>query len=470
MEKMPGFAGREEDMSESSESKKVSFTEGSIFRSLIRFALPVLGALILQSAYGAVDLLVVGHFGDSTSLSAVGTASSFMQVVTFVINSLAMGSTIVIGHHIGEKRPKAAGDTIGTTIFLFLIVGIAFTVILELAANGIAAIMQVPAESYGKAVTYLRICSGGILIIIAYNVISCIFRGMGNANLPFLFVAIACVVNILCDLLLTGLLGLDVVGVAIATVFAQLVSVVISLLIISRQKDLPFSFSRRQLKIHTGELRRILRVGIPLVLQQSLSEISFLAINAIVNSMGLIPSAGYSVSQKLVGFIMLIPSAVMQSTSAFVSQNIGAGQPERARKGWLTAMGTGVTVGVFIFLLGFFGGAQMSSLFSSEAEVVQASALYLKGFSFDCILTCIMFSTSGYFNGCGNSIPTMIQGISAAFLVRLPVALLMASLPNTTLFHIGLVTPISTIYGILFYLACFAYYRRKEKRQIRENP
>lgn len=184
------------------EKKELSFTEGSVFSSLVRFAIPVLGALILQAAYGAVDLLVVGQFGDAASISAVGTGSSFMNMVTFIITSLAMGSTVIIGQHIGEKKPKEAGNAVGTTIVLFLVIGIVLTVLLEFFAGNIVSLLQVPAESAEKAVLYIRICSGGVLVIIAYNVISGVLRGVGNAKLPFLFVGIACVFNIFGDLFL----------------------------------------------------------------------------------------------------------------------------------------------------------------------------------------------------------------------------------------------------------------------------
>lgn len=209
--------------------KEVSFVEGPIFQSLIRFALPVLGALILQAAYGAVDLLVVGWFGDASSISAVGTGSNFMQMVTLIITSLAMGSTVMIGQHIGEGKPDKAGKTVGTSIVLFAIIGVVMTVILELFAGPIANILQVPAESFDKTVLYLRICSGGILIIIAYNVISSVLRGIGNANLPLLFVGIACAANIAGDLFFVGVLKLDVAGAALATVLAQLISVIASM-------------------------------------------------------------------------------------------------------------------------------------------------------------------------------------------------------------------------------------------------
>ena len=151
--------------------KEISFTEGPVFQSLLRFAIPVLGALILQAAYGAVDLLIVGKFGNASSISAVGTGSSFMQMATFIITSLAMGSTVIIGHHIGEQKPKEAGNAVGTTIILFLIIAVIMTFVLEFAAGGIAHLLQAPVESFDKTILYIRICSAGIVIIIAYNVI-----------------------------------------------------------------------------------------------------------------------------------------------------------------------------------------------------------------------------------------------------------------------------------------------------------
>lgn len=444
--------------------KENSFTEGSVFGSLVRFAVPVLGALILQAAYGAVDLLVVGQFGDASSISAVGTGSTFMQMVTFVITSLAMGSTVTIGQHIGEKKPEEAGNAVGTTVMLFAILGIALTILLELFAGNIVAMLQVPAESVAKTISYIRICSAGILIIIAYNVISGVLRGVGNANLPFVFVGIACVVNIIGDLVLVGVFRMDVEGAAIATVGAQLVSVLASLLVLRRQ-SLPVSFSGKQCRIYGKELRMILNVGVPIALQEAMVQLSFLVINSIINHMGLMPSAGYGVAQKLVSFIMLVPSAVMQSVSAFVAQNIGAGQPGRAKRGFRTAMITGCSVGVLIFFVGFFGGSLVSSLFTGDPEVIAQSAAYLRGFSGDCILTCILFSSIGYFNGCGRSIPVMVQGITSAFCIRIPVSIFMSRLPDTSLMLVGLATPITTVYGILFFLICFAWIGHREKRK-----
>lgn len=443
--------------------KEISFVEGPIFGALIRFAIPVLGALVLQAAYGAVDLVIVGRFGDASSISAAGTGSTFMSMVTFVITSLAMGSTVTIGQHIGEQNPKKAGNAVGTTIILFTVLGIVLTVILEIFAGNIVSILQVPEASVDKAVTYIRICSAGILVIIAYNVISGILRGVGNANLPFIFVGIACVVNIIGDLILVGGFHMDVAGAAIATVLAQLVSVIASLAVL-RKQSLPISFSLPQCRVFGSELRMILNVGVPIALQEAMVQISFLVINSIINNMGLMPSAGYGVAQKLVSFIMLIPSTTMQSVSAFVAQNVGAGNKERAKKGYITAMLTGCSVGILVFFIGFFGGAWLSSLFTGDAEVIAQSAAYMKGFSWDCILTCILFSTTGYLNGRGNSIPVMVQGITAAFCVRIPFSIFMSLLPETSLMLVGLAAPVTSVYGIILYMICFAWMRKKEKR------
>lgn len=445
--------------------EKNNFLEGSVFKGLIRFAIPVLGALILQAAYGAVDLLVVGRFGDASGISAVGTASSFMHMVTVVLASLAMGATVMIGQHIGEKKPEQAGNVVGTAIILFAGIGIVVTALIEIFAGSIVSVMQVPAESVEKATQYIRICGGGVLIIIAYNVISGILRGIGNANLPLLFVAIACVVNVFGDLFFVGVLRMDAAGAAIATILAQLISVIASVIVLAR-KDLGIVFTRKQYRVNRTELHKILGVGAPIAIQEALVQVSFLVINITINHMGLMESAGYGVAQKLIGFIMLIPSSVMQSVSAFVAQNIGAEQEKRAKQGFRTAMLTGCAFGSVIFLLGFFSGGWMSRLFSSDSEVILQSARYLKGFSIDCVLTCILFSSIGYFNGCGKSIPVMLQGITSAFCVRIPVSIAMSKLSGPALMYVGMATPITTVYGILFFVVVFFIFKQKKNKEL----
>ena len=446
------------------EKNTADFTRGRILPALLKFSLPVLAALLLQAAYGAVDLMVVGQFGNATGISAVGTGSSVMTIVLSIVNGLAMGATVVIGQHIGEQRPDAAGRTVGTAAHLFAAAAAVLTVLMTVFAPALARLMKAPDDAFEKTVEYVRICSFGIVFITAYNVISGIFRGLGNSRLPMLFVAIACAVNIVGDLVLVGIFRMDAAGAAWATVAAQAVSVVLSLVII-RRKKLPFTLTWASLRrTDRHELRQTLKIGAPIAFQDTLVNLSFLLINAIVNGIGLQESAGYGVANRVTAFIFLVPSAVMAGVSTFAAQNIGAGQPERARKSMFAGMAAGSVGGLALFCAGFFGGGLLSALFANDPAVIAQSADYLRGFSADCLLTCVLFSYCGYFNGCGKTMCVMIQGITSSFLVRFPLSWLFARMEGATLAHIGLAAPLATVYGIVFFIVCGRIYRHRAVR------
>ena len=308
-----------------------SFTEGKILKPLILFAFPVLLALFLQAMYGAVDLLIVGKFASSADVSAVSTGSQIMTTLTNLISSFAMGTTILLGQQIGSGKKEEGGRTVGTAIVMFAAIAVVMSIIMVVFAPSISQIMNAPEEAFQKTVDYIRICGGGMLVIVAYNLIGCIFRGLGDSKTPLITVAIACVFNIAGDLILCAGFHMGTQGAAIATVFAQIVSVVVSFFLICK-KELPFTVKNKNIRIHKVYLKKMVGFGAPIALQDLLVSISFLIILAIVNSMGVIASAGVGVAEKVCAFIMLISSAFMQSMSAFVAQNYGAGQITRARK------------------------------------------------------------------------------------------------------------------------------------------
>lgn len=442
------------------EQTENKFTEGKILPEMLKFSIPILGALLLQAMYGAADLMIVGQFGDVTGVSAVGTGSAIMLLVTVIITGLTMGTTVVLGQYLGEGRPEEAGETVGTSILLFTVAAVLLTVFMFAFVNPLAKLLQAPEEAFDKTVQYVLICSAGIIFITAYNVISGIFRGLGNSKLPMVFVAIACVVNIIGDLLLVGVCRLDAAGAAIATITAQAVSVIISLFIMKRTK-LPFIFSRQIIRFRPEKIRRILTIGTPIALQDSLVNLSFLLINSIINGIGLNESAGYGIAERVTAFIFLVPSAVMQGVSVFVAQNVGAGKKERAKQVMYTGMKAGCLAGIVLFCAGFFFGDVLSAFFSKDAAVIEQSAAYLRGFSADCLLTCILFSFTGYFNGNGKTVYVMIQGITSSFLVRFPVSWLMSLTEGTNLTRIGLAAPLATVYGIIFYIICYRMMKKQ---------
>lgn len=441
-------------------SNTADFTQGSILKKLCRFMLPVLGALILQAAYGAVDLLVVGRFGSTSGLSAVSTGSQVLNLVTFVVTQLAMGVTVLIARYIGEKREKEIGTVLGGAAVVFTILAGCLFVLLVLFAWPISVLMQAPQEALALTTSYVRICGCGILFIVAYNVLSAVFRGLGDSRSPLLFVLVACLVNVAGDLVLVAGLHLDAAGAALATVLAQAVSVVCALAIL-RRKKLPFTFRKSDVRLNE-QCRRFLAIGLPLALQEFLTQLSFLALCAFVNRLGLAASSGYGVASKIVSFVMLVPSALMQSMASFVAQNIGADNVKRAKKSMLTGIAVGVAFGIVMFALVLLKGDILAGLFSTDAEVVRRGFEYLRGFAPETIVTAVLFSMVGYFNGSNQTLWVMIQGLIQTLLVRLPLAYYMSIQPNASLTKIGISAPVATVVGIVLNIGFFLYLNRRD--------
>ena len=442
--------------------KQQNFTEGKIFSPLIRFSIPVLVALFLQAMYGAVDLLIVGRFGGDAAdvfVSAVSTGSQIMMTLTVVITGLSMGLTVYVGEKIGAGRREEAGEVIGSGISLFGIISLILTVVLVLTSADLVRMMRAPAEAFGNTVWYVAICSAGTLFIVAYNLVGSIFRGIGDSKIPLLTVAIACVLNILGDLLLVAVFHMGAVGAALATVFAQAMSVVLSLFVI-RKRSLPFTFSRKCIRPKAVHIRSILRLGTPIALQDLLVSISFLVILAIVNELGLTESAGVGIAEKVCAFIMLIPSAFMQSMSAFVAQNMGALKYDRARKALWYGIASSLAVGIVVGYFSFFHGDILAGIFAKDASIIAPAVAYLKAYAIDCVLTAFLFCFMGYFNGCGNTTFVMIQGIIGGICVRLPVSWAMSKVMPVSLFRIGLATPISSAVQILLCVGFFLAVQR----------
>ena len=422
---------------------------------------PVLGALILQAAYGAVDLLVVGRFGSTSGLSAVSTGSQVLNLVTFVVTQLAMGITVLIARYLGEKKPEQIGPVLGGAAVVFALISVGLCILLVCFARPISVLMQAPAESLDLTVSYVRICGCGIFFIVAYNLLSAIFRGLGDSKSPLLFVLVACVVNIFGDLFLVAGLHMDAAGAALATVFAQAVSVVCAIVILLK-KDLPFSFTKKDFRLNS-QCRKFLAIGLPLALQEFLTQLSFLALCAFVNRLGLEASSGYGVASKIVNFAMLVPSALMQSMASFVSQNVGAGNPRRAKQSMFTGIGVGLGFGLVVFALVMAKGDGLAALFSTDAAVIQCGFDYLKGFAPETIVTAVMFSMVGYFNGNQKTLWVMVQGLVQTLLVRLPLAYFMSIQPNASLTRIGLAAPASTTVGILLNVGFYLYFSRQQR-------
>ena len=442
-----------------------TFTSGPLFAPIIRFALPVLGALILQSLYGAVDLWVVGKYGVTADISAVATGAQFIMMITNVIIGLAVGTSVLIGQNIGAGRRDLAGDILAAGIKLFAVCAVLVMIVIPLAAPGICTLLNSPEQAFPRAVSYMRICGLGGIFIVSYNLLSSLFKGMGDSKTPLMAVGIAAALNIGGDIAFVKGLKMGASGAALATVISQGISVFICIFII-RKRGLPFDFSLKKLKKKQfHNIKRSIRLGAPIALQSALVNISFLVLTSIINDIGLTESSGLGVAEKLCAFIMLLPSAFAQSMSAVVSQNVGARRYDRANKALLIGISSALTISVFVGYLAFFHGELLASIFTKDASVMKAAADYLKAYAIDCLFTSFLFNFIGYFNGCGYTLFTMLQGIIGAFCVRIPVSLLMKSIQPVSLFRIGLATPCSTLVQIVFCVVVFIVKNRKIKKQ-----
>lgn len=438
-------------------------TKGNILTSLLTFAVPVLLALFLQAMYGAADLIIVGRFAGTNEQSGVASGSQLFNMITMLITGLTMGVTVFVGNAIGAGRKEQAGRGIGSGIAIFAVVAILVTAAVVPFSDALTSFLHAPQEAFAQTNNYVRICGMGTIFIVAYNVIGAVFRGIGDSKTPLATVAVACAINIIGDLVLVAGLGMGAAGAAIATVSAQAVSVVVSLWVISK-RALPFVFSLSYIRFDAASVKKILLVGVPIALQELLVQFSFLFIQVIVNGMGVMESAAVGVAEKVCVFLMLVASAYMQSISAFVAQNNGAGMHQRSKKALQYGIATAFAAGLIMGTLALVGGSWLASIFSKEAQVIAAAHEYLKAYAIDCLLTAILFCFIGYFNGCGKTVFVMIQGVVGAFCVRIPAVYFMSRLDDAGLFQIGLATPLSSAVQILLCLAAFQIYEKQYRQ------
>ncbi len=455
--------------------EKGSLVSGAIFGPMMKFMLPVIAATFLQAMYSAVDLLVIGRFVSTdptiiqNAAAAVGTGGMIMTLITYVIQGLTTGITVTLGRFIGAKDRNGATRTVGSAICIFAVMAVCLTLIMEVGAPSFARWMNAP--DVEQTTLYLRICGAGLIFITAYNGISGLFKGIGNSNLPLVFVGIACVVNIVLDLVLVIAAGLGVAGVALATITAQAVSVVLSLVIISR-RQLPFEVRKKSVRFHPGETKSILLAGVPLATQDFLTNLSFVVINSVANQLGSDPTvwsaiaSGYSVDNKLTAFMMAIPVAFLQSMSVFTAQNVGAKQPARIKKGLRYMIFTSIGAGILLSLLCYFGGSAMASIFTSDVQSIYYAAEYLKGYAADALVACLLLMITGYFNGQGHSTFSMIQGLIGAFCVRIPVILIISEMAGATLFQVGFFGAMATYAQLMICICFFFVFQKRDSKKL----
>ena len=435
-------------------------TTGSVFKNVLYFSLPYLLSYFLQTLYGMADLFIIGQFEGTASITAVSIGSQIMHMITVMLVGLAMGVTVGIGRAVGAHDDRGAGAVIGNAVMLFLAVSVAMAAVLTALVQPILSMMSTPAEAVPGAAPYLTICFIGIPCITAYNIIASIFRGLGDSRSPMYFIAVACAANIGLDYLFMGALHMGPAGAALGTTLAQGISVVVSLGVILRRKS-GIRLHKNDLRPQKNVIGRILRIGVPVALQDGLIQISFLLITVIANRRGLTDAAAVGIVEKIISFIFLVPSSMLSTVSALGAQNVGAGKHDRAAGTLYYAIGISLTFGAIVGVLVQFIAPNAVALFTTDAAVAAAGGWYLRGYIWDCFFAGIHFSFSGYFCAYGRSELSFLHNILAIVLVRVPGAYFMSKLFPDNLLPMGLATAVGSLLSVLICLTAYLLLKRK---------
>lgn len=389
-----------------------NLTTGSVFRTIVTFALPYLLSYFLQTLYGMADLFIAGQFIGIDGITAVANGSQVLYMLTVVIVGLAMGATVTIGRAVGANRLDRAAKAIGNVITLFAGIALALTVVLLLNVHNIISLIGVPVEAVEGTAQYLTICYIGIPFIVAYNIISSVFRGMGDSKSPMYFIAVACFCNIVFDYLFMGWLRLGPSGAALGTTLAQAISVTVTLVAIRRRRTgIRLKFG--DLRPDRAMLRGILGIGVPTAVQDGCIQIAFIIITVIANYRGLNDAAAVGVVEKVISALFLVPSSMLATVSAVSAQNIGAGRMERATKTLRYATAITVVYGIVISIVVELTAGSIVGLFTTDATVILLGTQYICSYIVDSIFAGIHFCFSGFFAACGRSYIGFIHNIVA---------------------------------------------------------
>lgn len=443
---------------------KRNLTKGNALQNLMIFSLPYLLSCFLQSFYGLADLFITGQFNGAEAISAVSIGSQVTHMLTFVIVGLSTGTTVTIGQAIGSGDRQLAKRTIGNTVLLFSIFSILTTIFLILSLNNILYLLSTPPESMKQAQDYLKICILSTSFIVAYNVISAVFRGIGDSKSPMYFIAIAGIINIFLDFLFIGPLGMGAAGAALATAISQVCSVFLALWAL-KKIDSGLSLCQNDFIPQKSVISKIFQVGLPIALQEGLVQMSFLVITAIANQRGVMISASVGIVEKIISFLFLLPSAMMSSISAIAAQNAGAGKHERGRKTLFYGIKICLVFGLTISIVCQIWSEPILRLFSKETAIILMGAQYLRTYIFDCFFSGIQFCFCGYFCAYGKSYISFVQNILSVFLIRIPGAYFATVLFPDTLAPMGLASPAGSLFSAALSILIFGSLYRKKRRK-----
>ena len=439
-------------------------SKGNVVRQLILFALPFLVSSIVQSLYNVADMLIVGNFSGTASMSGVNIGGQVTFILTNIVVGLCSGGTVLIAQYLGAKRQQDMKDTIATLMSTLLAAGAVITIVMLILKNQVLVLIKTPAESFDEASRYLTVTVIGIIFIFGYNVLAAVMRGMGDSKRPFYFVLVACVTNIFLDLLLVAGFRMGAFGAAVATVFSQALSMILCIGYMVKN-DFIFDFKPSSFRFHKEKMSLIVKIGLPAAIQNGITSFSFLIITALVNTIGGVnASAAVGVVGKFNGFAIMPAVAMGSSIATMCAQNIGAGQWDRATK--TCRVGTLIAVGCsyIIFVLVQLFPQPILEMFDNNPDMIRSGVEYFRTFSFDYLLVPLCFSINGLYIASGHTTFSLINSILSSVALRIPASILFGSVFGMGIMGVGLGAPIASLGSLL--LIIWFYFSGKWRENV----
>lgn len=443
-----------------------NLTSGSVLKNIIYFSLPYMLSYFLQTLYGMADLFIIGQFDGVAGTTAVSNGSQVMYMLTVIIVGLAMGTTVNIGKAVGRRDREDISRIIGNTFTMFMTISVVLMVVLILLVRPIVSVIGTPSQAVEGSVNYLTVCFIGIPFITAYNIISSIFRGMGDSKSPMYFIATACFANIVLDYLFMGVLKLGPTGAALGTTLSQTLSVLISLIYI-RKKNTGIELEKSDLKPDKETIGKILKTGIPVSLQDGFIQVAFIIITVIANHRGINDAAAVGIVEKVIGVLFIVPSSMLATVSALSAQNIGAKKYDRAEKTLRYAIILTVSYGIVVATITQFISKLIISLFSPDSTVILLGSEYLTGYSWDCIFAGIHFCFTGYFCAYGKSYIGFVHNIISILFIRIPGSYLASAMFSDTLLPMGFAASAGSVLSILICVGAFIWLKTHSLKNLK---
>ena len=443
-----------------------NLTSGSVLKNIIYFSLPYMLSYFLQTLYGMADLFIIGQFDGVAGTTAVSNGSQVMYMLTVIIVGLAMGTTVNIGKAVGRRDREDMSRIIGNTVTLFMTISVVLMVVLILLVRLIVSVIGTPSQAVEGSVNYLTVCFIGIPFITAYNIISSIFRGMGDSKSPMYFIATACFANIVLDYLFMGVLKLGPTGAALGTTLSQTLSVLITLIYI-RKKNTGIELEKSDLKPDKETIGKILKTGIPVSLQDGFIQVAFIIITVIANHRGINDAVAVGIVEKVIGVLFIVPSSMLATVSALSAQNIGAKKYDRAEKTLRYTIILTVSYGIVVATITQFISKLIISLFSPDSTVILLGSEYLTGYSWDCIFAGIHFCFTGYFCAYGKSYIGFVHNIISILFIRIPGSYLASAMFSDTLLPMGFAASAGSVLSILICVGAFIWLKTHSLKNLK---